>query len=351
MRRLFYSLTVCCLFTIPIVVVADGDHRILGTVTETYSAASKGGWRRIESLRLQGASIEKAKITSIDKASSELEVTLQKEMPLSMYGQRDTSALFRRIIVETGKKPQLRILLRETRSPRTCLSDTSVGVLYLVCTEEFHSQSAMHIAPVVVQDNVRKKVQPSVTFKSKHSEEPVGKGTSPTGVSKNPFFEVAEDGEEEQSVVTPLVLSKKLPRKSSQKSTVLEKKQRDVTVIDTEGAARRKILMRGKVPAALRAIEFVQDGSNRLLRLPLSSESDFSLIRIGERKYHLRLPDCHLEHAGLENPFFAPMRIDGISFVQVERDADGILLKIAVDEKTRLNAIKEGSDLLLERRI
>ena len=84
-----------------------------------------------------------------------------------------------------------------------------------------------------------------------------------------------------------------------------------------------------------------------VLRIALSSRSQFTLLKMDDRNYELNLPGFTLESPHLSLPQFPTDNFPGITFVSATSSAAGVRIKIGVDRGTRLGALMRGLDLMV----
>ncbi len=99
----------------------------------------------------------------------------------------------------------------------------------------------------------------------------------------------------------------------------------------------------------INTVEFVRLAPSdvRAVRLNLSAKKNFTLAREDSNTFALTIPGTSLDSNEVGQPFFPPQDFSGFTMVHAQQDGDNVVVRIGVDDNTRVVALPKGSSLWL----
>lgn len=100
----------------------------------------------------------------------------------------------------------------------------------------------------------------------------------------------------------------------------------------------------------LKGISFEReaDGKVPFIRISLTEEPKFKLVRSNPKLYRITIPDAKPSGTHLFLPSFPPQDFIGLVSVQASPGSDGTVVFIGVERNERINAYREGTDILVK---
>jgi len=128
------------------------------------------------------------------------------------------------------------------------------------------------------------------------------------------------------------------------------------TIISTPAEARShrleggELIFEGEGPQTLEDIKFYYQKPNNvpLLRIVLAKRPKFTLVKKGEKLYHLTIPNCAIKWSHLELPQFPPHDFKGFSLVMAEMLGKNMTLSIGVERGARVTAFGKNNEIWIK---
>lgn len=96
------------------------------------------------------------------------------------------------------------------------------------------------------------------------------------------------------------------------------------------------------------AFEREEAGKTPLIRITLTNEPKFKLARANPKLYKLTIPDAIPSGSHLFLPSFPPQDFIGLVSVQASSSGDGTIVFIGVERNEKINAYREGTDIIVK---